>query len=116
MRNQDAINKTVNGACTPIPLPVLDVQISLVNFPALAHVLHCINNKTGFGLQCKSSTIIFDPEKLVVYDYTSGKLNKTICRNDKDFINYLKMAAIEHRTFISSIKCIEIVKQKRIEK
>lgn len=111
MRNNKTIEQ-VEMAAREIPLPSLDVKISLTNHPAIAQVLECIADNKGFGLQCPGSTIIFDPVELVVYDYSDGQLNKTICGTNTNFINYLKLAAVNHRTFISSEKCIEIVGRK----
>lgn len=98
----------------PLPMPKLDVKTNIGNHPAIASILECVNDNQGFGLQCTGSTIIFDPAELVVYDYSDGQLTKTICGNEKNFINYLKLAAVSHLTFLTSKKCIEIVRAKNI--
>jgi hypothetical protein len=110
----DKILKQVEMASRPIPVPGFSVNIGLVNFPPLAQVMECLVNKKPFGLKSKSNAIIFDPEALVIYDYAGGDLVKTICGDEANFVNYLKLAAIEHRTFLTSATCIEMVKPKKV--
>jgi hypothetical protein len=108
------IEKQIEMLNRPLPMPSLDVNIGLINFPPLSRVLDCLATKTGFGLKSDYGTIIFDPAELVVYDYTNGELTKTICNTEKNFISYLKLAAINYRTFINAHTCIEIVRRRKI--
>lgn len=116
MRDSSKIEKQLEMVSRPLPIPALEVKTVLQNFPALQSVLHCLDNKIPFGLRGESmSTAIFDPEKLIVYDYTGKDAVKTTCRDEKDFSNYLKLVAIDHKTFLKAQTCIDYVKSKNLK-
>lgn len=114
MRDSSKIEQQLEMASRPIAGPMkLEVKTVLQNFPALQSVLHCLDNKIPFGLRGDAmSTAIFDPENLIVYDYTGKDAVKTTCRDEKDFSNYLKLVAIDHRTFLKAETCISYIKLK----
>lgn len=108
--------KQIELAKRLIPMGMLDVHLNktINKLPCLAQVIECIAHGKGFGLKSKDNTIIFDPEKLVVYDFAGGNLSKTDCKDNTQFLNYLKLAAVCHTTFISAQTCIEMVKPKKL--
>jgi hypothetical protein len=110
---QDKIDRQLEMVSKPIAMPSLDVHLT-VKLPCINQVLDCLENKQGFGLQSTEGTVIFDTKNLQVYELHAGELTKTNCRDEKDFMNYLKLAAQNHTTFISEKTCISLVSRKNI--
>lgn len=94
---------------------VVGVHLKLTNFPQHEDIQRCLNAKEVFGLSnVKNSIIVFDPETLRIYDYTNSKLVFIVCKDYAQFLNYIKLAVINHRAFFEAPVAIEYLTQKKL--
>ena len=92
----------------------LEITLGYIQFNNATELSKCLQDKTVFGLSNGESFIVFDPERNRIYDYTCGALNVIDSKNEKDFINYVKLSLITHRQFYEGQKCIDYFKAHKL--